>query len=75
MEIVSCVAGLFILLGLFCCFMPERVGELGVRLDSFGHARSREIRKRYAHWTRWTGRIIGGIFIIVGLVIFFASRG
>ena len=54
--------------------MPERVAELGVRLDSFGHARSREILKHYAHWTRWTGRIIGGIFIIVGLVIFFASR-
>jgi threonine/homoserine/homoserine lactone efflux protein len=75
LEIASCVAGVFILLGMFCFFMPERVAELGVRLDSLGRARSREILKRYGHWTRWTGRIIGGIFIIVGLVIFFASRG
>jgi hypothetical protein len=74
LEIVSCVAGFFILLGMFCLFMPERVAQLGVRLDALGRDRSREILKRYAHWTRWTGRIIGGIFIIVGLVIFFTSR-
>lgn len=60
---------------MFCFFMPERAADLGVRLDSFSHARSREILKRYAHWTRWTGQIVGGIFIVVGLVIFFARRG
>jgi threonine/homoserine/homoserine lactone efflux protein len=59
---------------MFCLFMPEKAAELGVRLDSVGQARTREILKRYAHWTRWTGRIVGGIFIIAGLVIFFASR-
>ena len=75
MEIVSFVAGFFILLGMFCFFMPERAAELGVRLDPVSRARSREIMKRYAHWTRWTGRIVGGIFIIAGVVIFFASRG
>lgn len=74
MDIVSCVAGFFILLGLFCLFMPEQAAELGVRLDSFGQARSRQILKRYPHWTRGTGRIVGGIFLIAGLVIFFAGR-
>ena len=74
MDSVTCVAGFFVFLGLFCILMPAQVAQMGVHLDFIGRARSREILKRYAHWTRWTGRIVGGILVVAGLVMFFASR-
>jgi hypothetical protein len=74
MDSVTCVAGVFIVLGLVCALAPERVAELGVRLDFTDQASAREILKRYAGATRWTGRIVGGIFIITGLFILLAGR-
>ena len=74
MGAVGCVAGVFLLLGLACVLLPEQMAELGVRLDWTGRERSRAILKRYARLTRWSGRVVGGILILAGLVILFASR-
>jgi threonine/homoserine/homoserine lactone efflux protein len=74
MDIVTCVAGVFIVLGLVCALATEWVAELGVRLDFTNQASAREILKRYAGATHWTGRIVGGIFVIAGLLILLAGR-
>ena len=74
MDMVTCVAGVFIVLGLVCALAPERVADLGVRLDSTNQASAREILKRYARATRWTGRIVGSMLVITGLIILLASR-
>jgi len=74
MESIECVAAVFIVLGLLCALAPEQVADFGVRLDSTNQATAREILKRYARVTRWTGRIAGGIFVITGLIILMASR-
>ena len=74
MDSVACVTSAFIVLGLICLLAPEQVAHLGVRLDSTNQASAREILKRYARATRRTGRIVGSIFVIAGLLILLASR-
>ena len=74
MDGVGCVAGVFVVLGLICALAPERVAHWGVRLDWTNQAAARRILKRHARATRWSGRIVGGILVLSGLLIFLASR-
>jgi hypothetical protein len=73
MGSVECVAGVFIILGLACMLAPEQIAELGVRLDSTNQEGARKMLKRYARTTRWSGRIVGGLLVVAGLLILFAS--
>ena len=73
MGSVIFVAGIFILLGLSCALCPEKIAELGVRLDSVNQRRSRAMLFRYARLTRWTGRIVGVILLGVGVLLLFVS--
>ena len=73
MGSVVLVAGIFILLGLLCVLWPEKVAELGVRLDSTDHRRGREMLARYPRLTRWSGRIVGGMLLGVGVVLLFVA--
>jgi len=74
MDIVICVAGLFIGLGLLYLLAPEQVAEWGIRWRSADPHQDREILKRYPRLTRWSARIVGCILVVAGLVIFIASR-
>jgi len=74
MDSVACVASLFVILGLVCAYAPEQVAEVAVHLDSTNQESARKTLKRYASTTRWTGRIVGAIFVIAGVFIFLASR-
>jgi threonine/homoserine/homoserine lactone efflux protein len=73
MGSVWVVAGVFIILGLVCMLAPEQVAELGVRLDFTNQAAGRRILKRYARATRWSGRIVGGLLVLAGVLILIAS--
>ena len=73
MGSVIFVAGISILLGLSCALWPEKVAELGVRLDSVNQRPSRQMLVRYARLTRWTGRIVGVLLLGMGLWLLFAA--
>lgn len=75
MEIVGCVAGIFLLLGVACVLRPEALAEWGLRLDTSNPRRSHAILARYAHVTRWTGRIVGGLLLLVGAILLLVARG
>jgi threonine/homoserine/homoserine lactone efflux protein len=73
MGAVGCVAGFFLCLGLLCLLLPETVGRWGTHLDTLNPERSRAILARYPRTTRWSGRIAGGILVVVGIVLLFVA--
>lgn len=69
------MAFIFLVLGAACVLLPERLAELGLRLDPVATRRtSREMLKRYPRVTRWSGRIAGGLLFVVGLFLLFVAR-
>jgi uncharacterized membrane protein len=73
MGSVACVAGVFLFLGAACLLYPEQVAELGVRLDWLNQDGSRKILARYRRATRWSGRIVGGLLLCVGIILLFVA--
>ena len=73
MGAVGCVAGFFICLGLLCVLLPETVARWGTYTDTLNRERSLELLARYPRATRWSGRIVGGILIVVGVVLLFVA--
>ena len=69
MGAVVFVAGFFLCLGLLCVLLPETVAQWGIHLDVLNRERSRAILARYPRATRWSGRIVGSILIVVGIVL------
>lgn len=67
------VAGIFLLLGLACMLWPREMAELGIRLQSANTRRESRLMKRYPHVTQWSGRIIGGVLFVTGLVLCFVG--
>ena len=60
-------------LGLLCRLRPETVAQWGTYIDSLNRERSRAILARYPRTTRWSGRIAGGILVVVGIVLLFVA--
>ena len=73
MGAVGCVAGFFLLLGLLCLLLPETVAQWGTYADILNRERSRAILARFPRTTRWSGRIAGGLLLVVGIVLLFVA--
>jgi threonine/homoserine/homoserine lactone efflux protein len=73
MGAVGCVAGFFLCLGLLCLLLPETVAQWGTYTDTLNRERSRALLARYPRTTRWSGRIAGGLLILVGAILLFVA--